>query len=306
MKTWNLVKGRLAYATNLKSKPTLGRIVNCVIWSPDGNYFTITGAKVVEVWSIATASIINFHECECKPLMVCWLNNTKQIIGLENGKGLIYDMENDMTKEYEICNKRIKDIKCYNNYVFTASSLGNVTLWEYSNDSNNLTKLLNINIGCRPTCLTIIDRSKFDYKEIVSDQTINEVKQLPEIQNIIEKKKTIGTVEIEIEDNDEIQNKNPIHQHKKHLLEDKTESNLNIKKKTKKNKRLFMDKEFINKEKTNIVDNNKTAKLSSEDPVSKQLKNSLKHGKKNKLNQTVDFTCDKNFIKNKKQRRSIS
>merc|ERR1712002_197832 len=53
LKTWNLIKGRSAYVTNIKQEGSLVR------WSPSGKYYAIVvGACGLRVYDVATASVV--------------------------------------------------------------------------------------------------------------------------------------------------------------------------------------------------------------------------------------------------------
>lgn len=79
----------------MKSKPKLGRNVECVEWCPNGDHFTLTGAKTVEVWNIESAGVVKEISCECKPTSVCWLDDETQLVGLNNGKVLMFALDDE-------------------------------------------------------------------------------------------------------------------------------------------------------------------------------------------------------------------
>lgn len=98
LRTWNLVKGRVAYKTNLKSRNTLGSIPDCLAWSPSGDYFTITGQRVVEFWSIKTADVVRSHKTKSKPICLVWIGDESCVLGLEDGKMLWLTTESEEEK----------------------------------------------------------------------------------------------------------------------------------------------------------------------------------------------------------------
>lgn len=85
LNTWNLVKGRVAYRTNLKSKRTLGSSPDCLSWSTDGKHFTLSGPLAIEIWNIETASVLRHTKTPSKPICVAWLSEVDCLVGLENG-----------------------------------------------------------------------------------------------------------------------------------------------------------------------------------------------------------------------------
>lgn len=52
LKTWNLVKGRCGYVTNLKA------VADAVRWSPDGDYYAVSVSNRVDVYSIQSAKVV--------------------------------------------------------------------------------------------------------------------------------------------------------------------------------------------------------------------------------------------------------
>jgi len=85
LNTWNLVKGRVAYKTNLKSKTTLGSQPDCLSWSTQGDHFTLSGPLCLEVWDIKNAHVVRRSKTPAKPICVAWLNGNELLAGLENG-----------------------------------------------------------------------------------------------------------------------------------------------------------------------------------------------------------------------------
>lgn len=101
LQTWNLIKGRQIFTTNLKSKPSLSRTVDCVEWGPTGQFFTLTGAKIIELWDIDTAGVVKEVPCDARPTCVCWLDDETQLVGLNNGKIVMFSI-NDDEVEYRL------------------------------------------------------------------------------------------------------------------------------------------------------------------------------------------------------------
>nr|CAH7761256.1 unnamed protein product [Callosobruchus chinensis] len=56
LRTWNLVKGRQAYAINLSTKSKDFRSLEKICWCNDGVKFLLYGGRYTEVWSIETGN----------------------------------------------------------------------------------------------------------------------------------------------------------------------------------------------------------------------------------------------------------
>lgn len=52
LKTWNLVKGRCGYVTNLKA------VGDAVKWSPEGGYYAVSLCNRVDVYSLQSAKVV--------------------------------------------------------------------------------------------------------------------------------------------------------------------------------------------------------------------------------------------------------
>jgi protein MAK11 len=51
LKTWNLIKGRSGFITNLHGTG------DAVAWSPDGGYYAVSVANRIDVYSVQTAKV---------------------------------------------------------------------------------------------------------------------------------------------------------------------------------------------------------------------------------------------------------
>uniref|UniRef100_A0A1L8DMY7 Putative p21-activated protein n=1 Tax=Nyssomyia neivai TaxID=330878 RepID=A0A1L8DMY7_9DIPT len=156
LRTWNLVKGRQAYAKNLKSMHELGRIVECVEWSPDGKYFCLSGKSIVQIWSSEETAVKYTIECSARPTCVAWITGYILAIGMENGKILLHNISGGTKGENSIQahEKRVKAISYVaSNFLTSIGSAGDVIVWLVNEEHLGLRKVTSTNIGCRPTCV---------------------------------------------------------------------------------------------------------------------------------------------------------
>ncbi|GAB0100158.1 p21-activated protein kinase-interacting protein 1-like [Sergentomyia squamirostris] len=193
LRTWNLIKGRQAYATNLKSKQELGRIVECVEWAPNGEFFALSGSKIVQIWSSQDASVKTTINCTSRPTCLTWITSNILAIGMESGQILLNDASGNLPEKLiEAHSKRVKGISCRNSqFVTSVGSSGDVTVWSVSVDSRELKKITSTNIGCRPTC--VFNTINNEFPSVKSES----VQQSPQISK--EEKHTEEIVTIEEE-----------------------------------------------------------------------------------------------------------
>ncbi|XP_022227024.2 p21-activated protein kinase-interacting protein 1-like [Drosophila obscura] len=165
LNTWNLVKGRVVYRTNLKSKTTLGGAPDCLSWSTDGEHFTLTGHQVLEIWDIKTANVARRAKTPSRPICVAWLGETECLSGLENGSIAWISLTDDKEAEPKILPAhaaRVKAVACLNNTLVSVSSAGEIKVWRCQLEKRELTFMASTSIGCRPTSLGLVDLSLID------------------------------------------------------------------------------------------------------------------------------------------------
>ncbi|ALC49741.1 CG9123 [Drosophila busckii] len=160
LNTWNLVKGRVAYRTNLKSKPALGKAPECLTWSTNGSHFTLSGPLELEIWDIETANVSHRHKMPAKPICVAWINELNCLAGLENGNLAWVTLEEDSEPKYiEVHTSRVKGMAYLNEALATISSDGELKVWRCNVEERELELIVSFNINCRPICVGLLDTS---------------------------------------------------------------------------------------------------------------------------------------------------
>ncbi|XP_055911573.1 p21-activated protein kinase-interacting protein 1-like [Eupeodes corollae] len=211
LRTWNLVKGRVAYKTNLKNKTSLGGSPDCLSWSPTGDFFTLTGQRVVEIWCIKKAEVVKAEQTKSKPICLAWASDDVVLVGLEDGSILFVSMNDEVeTVAVNAHKSRVKAMSIFDDIVVSASSSGDITLWNLDLENQRLEKFASTNIGCRPTCIGILDLDQFgaDYstKSVTagSDNSVPAAKE----KTFSEPKRGVVTIEYDDDDDDEEDEKN--------------------------------------------------------------------------------------------------
>ncbi|RWS24577.1 p21-activated protein kinase-interacting protein 1-like protein, partial [Leptotrombidium deliense] len=155
LRTWNLIKGRCAYITNLKA------IASIVVWSPSGSLFAVLFDKRVDVYDISVGDVIHSIAVEHKAVCVSFLTKHIISVGTENGNIELHNIETkSVITTFEAHSNRVKDMfvtPSHNSWLFSISSDGFLKLWEL--DHNNLSKkpklLTSVDTTCRPNRLTV-------------------------------------------------------------------------------------------------------------------------------------------------------
>lgn len=160
LKSWNLVTGRCVYSTNLKNKTQYGGIVENVRWSPDGEHFAITGAKIVEVLSLETGAVVRSHALKYRVTDMCWIGEADLLVGQDNGELFFFNVETEESGTIPAHDARLKAMQYVDGLLVTVSSAGELSLWSIPDDYSEIILLRTYNINCRPICLCVVESSK--------------------------------------------------------------------------------------------------------------------------------------------------
>lgn len=172
LRTWNLVKGRHAYATNLSSRGPHGLLLDSIHWSKDGSHFTLAGSRKLDIWSIEHAAVIDSQELDSKMTSCYWITETKLVCGLEDGNILIYDTKNKSKHIEKGHNCRIKCVAGINMYIVTCDSSGVIKLW-INDDNDDIQEMCSTNASCRITCITLVDNRCLKKEEVENKGELN-------------------------------------------------------------------------------------------------------------------------------------
>lgn len=189
LRTWNLVKGKLAYATNLVPRwKAFAKNINILKWSPNGEKYLIASNNKVDVYSVETAGVDEEIQLDSKIICVEFLNDGLIAIGFEDGKIGFYDLEeNSHTLDASAHDARLKCMQHFDDLLVTASSSGEIKLWRFTNDS--ITLLNRVTCNSRIVCLTLAHPCKdlkykkeaVEVEEIVPVKNINRLRMRQEV-----------------------------------------------------------------------------------------------------------------------------
>lgn len=197
LRTWDLVTGRTIYTRGLKGDSRFGGFLSWVEWSPDGAHFALVGNRVVDVVSVDTTKSARTVTCSSRPVSLCWISDTEVAVGLDDGHLVMFDLgdgaevEPEKIRAYET---RLKAMAIVGNYLATASSSGDISLWEI--DGSELHELCTTNIGCRPTCLVLVEADKHGLHKYLQKQDDSK----EDLKNQLKRIHAIGKVIVEHED----------------------------------------------------------------------------------------------------------
>ncbi|XP_056642206.1 p21-activated protein kinase-interacting protein 1-like isoform X2 [Diorhabda sublineata] len=152
LRTWNLVKGRQAYAINLRSKSKDAKSLSKICWSVDGVRFIIFGGKYTEIWSIETGGILQVIEHEVKVTSCIWYTTKKILIGYEDGNVCLVKLSTLKKTLHKVHEHRIKALAKYNDWIISGSSSGEIKVYNKAFE-----EVCKVNSGCRITSMVIIE-----------------------------------------------------------------------------------------------------------------------------------------------------
>ena len=197
LRTWNLVKGRQAYATNLVPRWKLdAKNISVLKWSPNGESYVIAANNKVDVYSMETAGIREELTFDTKVVCIEYLDEDYIAVGLTDGNISIHSLQSgSVANVIKAHDARVKCLARDGDLLVSASSAGEIKVWSIKKD--DLTYLNKVNCNARISCVTLTSHNKLKTKSHDEDAT-----EVPEkLSNKLKNKKEV----IIEEENEEIQ-----------------------------------------------------------------------------------------------------
>jgi len=160
--TWNLVKARPAFISNIKG------IAEFLTVSPDGNSYCVGLHRRVDVYSVQSAGIQYSIDLKCRPNCLAFLGDNIVAVGGESSKVQVHSLiEKRMIKEFEAHETRVRCMKVLPEkeaeagqdmgfvLVTASSSDQRIKLWRIRTDNDTEAQCIgDVDTTCRITCLT--------------------------------------------------------------------------------------------------------------------------------------------------------
>ena len=151
--TWNLIKGRSAFVTNIYE------IADFVKWSPDGKRYLVGFYKHVDVYSVDTATIEFSVKLLGRSNDVVFLDNETFALAGEMSQIEIHSLvKQEMVHKFEAHEKRVRCMSLIDDSTLvTASNDGKVKVWKIvkTEDSFEFTEQLELNTKSRITSMVV-------------------------------------------------------------------------------------------------------------------------------------------------------
>lgn len=173
MRTWNLIKGRCAYVTHIKSQAHL------VKWSKTGDEFVIAANNDIYLYN-NTGNLKRSIKLEKRVNSVEFITENIFVVASDSGMLEFFDLKKDDCNpviKFKAHEARIKSVGCFlisENQsatkfdkadkairLATASSDGLVKLWSISRQHDGIgepKELANVDLGARLTCMIAVVR----------------------------------------------------------------------------------------------------------------------------------------------------
>jgi len=151
--TWNLVKARPAFITNIKG------IAEFITVSPDGSRYAVGVHRRVDIYSIDTAGVEYTIDIKARPNCLVFLNNDTVVVGGESSTAQIHSLiEKKMLRSWEVHTTRVRCMLMLGERTLvTASSSDNkIKIWNVSTDlSEEIECVGSVDTTCRVTCMSV-------------------------------------------------------------------------------------------------------------------------------------------------------
>ncbi|KAK4320341.1 hypothetical protein Pmani_008847 [Petrolisthes manimaculis] len=187
MYTWNLIKGRKAYITNLKSA------ADSVKWSPAGTHYLLVRGSCVEVYLVDSAKLLHTVDFKQAISVITFITDELIAVGGEGQNISLYDIGSGGVEmlQWKAHKMRVKCIcvlpwvssATSQVYLASGSSDGTIKIWKLDLLLLTKPKLLGeVNTTCRiicmdaypslskPTSASFVDSTKENIVEKVNDK----------------------------------------------------------------------------------------------------------------------------------------
>ncbi|XP_060776986.1 p21-activated protein kinase-interacting protein 1-like [Neoarius graeffei] len=155
LRTWNLLEGRAAFTKNIKQNAQI------VQWSPAGDKYIVVVNDKLDVYDLASASIIGTFSFRKRISSVRFLKNTLLAVGGDDEHVQVYDLASEKCVcEFKAHENRVKALDSFEMndlcVLVTASNDGFIKLWDFSTERQEAVRLLGqVNNTARLTCLSV-------------------------------------------------------------------------------------------------------------------------------------------------------
>jgi len=213
LKTWNLVKGRCGYVTNLKA------IADAVRWSPEGDYYAVSVSNRVDVYSVQTAKVVYSIPVGKRISCISFANDSTLIIAGDKESIEVHDIKTQQKlTEFDGHKVRVKAIQYVPeiDMLFTTSNDGFIKIWRFLEDdfSNPPTLLTSIDTTCRNTCMTVWMKAPVS-EEATEDMEVEEEEEEEEDEeSLLEEEEEEEESPLEEEEEEEERTKRKKKKHK--------------------------------------------------------------------------------------------
>jgi len=174
--TWNLVKARPAFITNIKG------IAEFLTVSPDGTRYALGIHRRVDIYSIENAGIEYTIDLKARPNCLVFLDNDTVVVGGESCQAQIHSLiEKSLLKSWDAHQTRIRVMTLLSPTILVTASTCDtfIKVWKVDTDRLSPIKLLGSKeTQCRVTCMSVWH---------------------PGLRNVVTKKKKKAVEEAEVE-----------------------------------------------------------------------------------------------------------
>jgi len=151
--TWNLVKARPAFITNIKG------IAEFITVSPDGSRYAVGVHRRVDIYSIDTAGVEYSIDIKARPNCLVFLTPDTVVVGGESAEAQIHSLiEKKLVRRWEVHTTRVRCMVMLGErmLVTASSSDSKIKIWKVSTDlAEEMECVGSVDTTCRVTCMAL-------------------------------------------------------------------------------------------------------------------------------------------------------
>lgn len=158
MITWNLVKARPAFISNIHG------IAELLVMSPDGSRYAVGLHRRVDIYNMENAAVEYSIDLKSRPNCLVFLSNDVVVVGGESPRAVVHSLiEKRELTSWECHDTRLRCMSLISHpdqpggaLLVTASSSDHlIKVWDVSNLENEVECVASVDTACRVTAMTI-------------------------------------------------------------------------------------------------------------------------------------------------------
>jgi len=191
LKTWNLIKGRKGYVTNLRA------VADCIEFTPDGQFYAVGVSNRVDVYKLETAQVVYSIPFGKRVSCLAFRDDQVLMVAGDHEYVEVHDITNSKKlTSFPVHKNRVKDMKYYHSceFLITVSNDGFIKVWDFPHVEPSISKfsspptlVAEADTACRIICLALWTKALIPKEGEEAESSPEESEVDEELATVMEK-----------------------------------------------------------------------------------------------------------------------